>query len=148
MSRTRSPAPARQQPRQQPHQPVRALRIKLLVGLGLCALPVVGIAGRWPQSAMLVCAALYLLMSLLALLLYRHDKRQAGQGGQRVAENTLHLIELLGGWPGALLAQQLYRHKTRKLSFQIVFWLIVIAHQIFWVDWVLLERQLSAFLLV
>ena len=145
MTRPRSPAPPRQPPRQ---QPVRALRIKLLVWLGLCALPVAGIVGLPPGRLMLICAALYVLMSLLALLLYRHDKRQAGQGGQRIAENTLHLIDLLGGWPGALLAQQIYRHKTRKLSFQIVFWLIVIAHQIFWVDWVLLERHLSAFLLV
>lgn len=145
MTRTRSPAPSRQQSRQ---QPVRALRIKLLVWLGLCVLPVAGIVGLPTGRSMLVCAAFYLLSSLLALMLYRHDKRQAGQGGQRIAENTLHLVELLGGWPGALLAQQIYRHKTRKLSFQIVFWLIVIAHQIFWVDWVLLERRLSAFLLV
>lgn len=141
MARTRSPTPSTR-------QPVRAPGIKLLVWCGLCALPLAGIAGMGPQRVMLVCAALYVLMSLLALLLYRHDKRQAGQGGQRVAENTLHLIELCGGWPGALLAQQLYRHKTRKLSFQAVFWLIVIAHQIFWVDWVLLERHLSAWLLV
>jgi len=41
----------------------------------------------------------------------------------------------LGGWPGALLAQQLFRHKTRKLSYQLLFWAIVLLHQVFWAAW-------------
>ncbi|WP_147463771.1 DUF1294 domain-containing protein, partial [Pseudomonas amygdali] len=48
----------------------------------------------------------------------------------------------LGGWPGALLAQQVFRHKTRKVSFQIVFWLIVLAHQVLWLDWLFLGKRL------
>jgi uncharacterized membrane protein YsdA (DUF1294 family) len=51
----------------------------------------------------------------------------------------LHFFELLGGWPGALLAQQCFRHKTRKVSFQLLFWMIVAAHQAFWLDWLLLD---------
>ncbi|WP_153605141.1 DUF1294 domain-containing protein, partial [Pseudomonas aeruginosa] len=58
----------------------------------------------------------------------------------------LHLFELLGGWPGALVAQQVFRHKTRKLSFQLVFWGIVLLHQSFWLD-SLLGGRLSAALL-
>ncbi len=57
---------------------------------------------------------------------------------QRLAHprtDRLHLLELLGGWPGAFLAQQVFRHKTRKLSFQLVFWGIVLLHQLFWIDW-------------
>ncbi len=81
-------------------------------------------------------------MSLLAFVLYRHDKRQAGNGGQRTPENVLHTLELLGGWPGALLAQQLFRHKTRKVSFQIAFWLIVLVHQALWIDWLFLGKRL------
>lgn len=42
------------------------------------------------------------------------------------------MFELLGGWPGALIAQQKFRHKTRKVSFQVVFWAIVLVHQAFW----------------
>jgi len=65
---------------------------------------------------------------------YWLDKRSAQDGSRRIAEKTLHLVELLGGWPGALIAQQLLRHKTRKVSYQIVFWMIVAAHQVLWID--------------
>ena len=46
-----------------------------------------------------------------------------------MSEAQLHLLELLGGWPGALLAQRRLRHKCSKRSYQIVFWLIVLAYQ-------------------
>lgn len=121
---------------------MRAPRLKLLMWLALCALPVLGAASLWQAQGLWPVALAYLYMSLLALWLYRHDKHQAGQGGQRTPEKLLHLVEGLGGWPGALLAQQLFRHKTRKLSYQAVFWLIVIVHQAFWVDWLLLDRGL------
>ena len=61
--------------------------------------------GRWP---------LILLMSLLTLVVYAWDKRQAIRGGWRVPEARLHLLELCGGWPGALVARQWLRHKTQK----------------------------------
>ena len=41
-------------------------------------------------------------------------------------ESTLHLFDLLGGWPGALIAQQQFRHKTVKASFQAGFWMTVV----------------------
>jgi uncharacterized membrane protein YsdA (DUF1294 family) len=59
----------------------------------------------------------------------------------------LHLVELLGGWPGALVAQQCFRHKTRKLSYQMVVWLIVAAHQLVWIDGLLLDGQVFGGLL-
>ncbi|SJM91388.1 Cold-shock protein (fragment) [Crenothrix polyspora] len=46
----------------------------------------------------------------------------------RIPEKSLHTLELLGGWPGALLAQRTLRHKNRKPSYQVVFWLIVGLH--------------------
>ena len=55
-------------------------------------------------------------------------KRRAQRGGRRIPENTLHLMEVLGGWPGAFIAQRVFRHKTQKLSFRIVFWLCVSVH--------------------
>ncbi|MCY1539162.1 hypothetical protein D9M68_747340 [compost metagenome] len=70
---------------------------------------------------------------------YWQDKANALHGRWRTPENALHLVELLGGWPGALLAQQSFRHKTRKVSYQLVFWAIVATHQAFWGDWLLLD---------
>lgn len=67
-------------------------------------------------------------VSLVLFVMYGIDKRAAQRGGQRTAEKTLHLFELCCGWPGALLAQQVFRHKTRKGSYQFVFWLAVLAN--------------------
>lgn len=71
---------------------------------------------------------LYLLCSALALLFYGWDKFCARRGWRRVPENTLHLLGLIGGWPGALLAQQWFRHKTVKTRFRVLFWLTVAAN--------------------
>ena len=68
----------------------------------------------------------YLAASLAAFLVYALDKSAARSGQWRTQESTLHLIGLAGGWPGALAAQRLLRHKSRKQSFQIVFWVTVI----------------------
>jgi uncharacterized membrane protein YsdA (DUF1294 family) len=70
-------------------------------------------------------AGAYLAMSAVSFVLYWVDKAAAGRGGQRTPEGTLHLVGLLGGWPGALVAQQVFRHKTVKRSFQVVFWITV-----------------------
>ena len=47
-------------------------------------------------------------------------------------EARLHLLELLGGWPGALAAQGVFRHKRRKARFMAVFWFIVRLHVLAW----------------
>ncbi len=64
-------------------------------------------------------------LSLVTYAVYALDKTAAGQGRRRVPERTLHLLALLGGWPGALLAQQRLRHKTSKTRFLLLFWLTV-----------------------
>lgn len=76
--------------------------------------------------------ALYAAMSAIAFAAYAIDKRRAVQGGRRLRERTLHLLELLGGWPGALLAQRTLRHKNAKTSYQVAFWLIVAVHLGLW----------------
>lgn len=81
-------------------------------------------------------ALLYAGTSLLALVLYGVDKSAARAGRQRTPENTLHLVAVLGGWPGALLAQALFRHKSRKQAFQVVFW-ITVALNLAGLAWVL-----------
>lgn len=76
-----------------------------------------------------------LASSLVTILLYHSDKKKADSGEWRTAEATLHLWEILGGWPGAFLAQRRYRHKIRKFSYQFVFWLIVALYQLAAVAW-------------
>lgn len=75
---------------------------------------------------------IYLVMSPATYLLYVTDKISAIKKQWRVMENTLHLLELLGGWPGALLAQKQIHHKNRKISYQIIFWTIVTIHLMLW----------------
>jgi uncharacterized membrane protein YsdA (DUF1294 family)/cold shock CspA family protein len=74
-------------------------------------------------------AGAMLLASAVTYFLYAHDKQQAVSSKWRVPEKVLHLGELLGGWPGALLAQRGLRHKCKKGSFQFVFWMIVLSYQ-------------------
>ena len=64
----------------------------------------------------------------MAFAAYAIDKSAAKGGRRRIPENSLHLLALAGGWPGAFVAQRLLRHKTRKVSFQVVFWLTVVAN--------------------
>jgi uncharacterized membrane protein YsdA (DUF1294 family) len=45
-----------------------------------------------------------------------------------VPEHTLQILAFLGGWPGALIGQRRFHHKTKKLAFLIVFWLVVVLH--------------------
>ena len=87
------------------------------------------------------------MVSAITYAMYSHDKRQAVSAGWRVPESSLHMAELLGGWPGALLAQSRLRHKCSKTSYQFVFWSIVILFQIASVDVILghgLTRSLLA----
>ncbi len=69
------------------------------------------------------------IISIISYNLYARDKRKARDNTRRISENKLHLSEALGGWPGAYVAQRRLRHKCSKLNYQIVFWLIVFAHQ-------------------
>ena len=68
----------------------------------------------------------YAIMSCVAFALYGLDKSAARRGAWRTPELTLHLVSLLGGWPGALFAQSVFRHKTRKQPFRVVFWVTVV----------------------
>ena len=68
----------------------------------------------------------YLAVSLVTFLAYALDKKAARNGTWRTSEGTLHWLSLAGGWPGAFIAQQTLRHKSRKQSFRTVFWATVI----------------------
>lgn len=103
--------------------PPRQGNVSILLTLVFLAL-VAGsaVSGKLPVEV----AGLYLAASLIAYLAYALDKSAARSGQWRTRESTLHLIGLAGGWPGALAAQRLLRHKNRKQSFQIVFWATII----------------------
>ncbi len=77
-----------------------------------------------------VWIGLYVVIaSAVAYRVYAVDKRRAEEGLWRIPEANLHLLELLGGWPGAFLAQRHLRHKCSKGGYQFVFWLIVLVWQ-------------------
>lgn len=92
--------------------------------LGLAAL--VGIVvsafgGYLPRQVGIVCV----VASIVAFVAYAVDKARASRNAWRIRETSLHLISLCGGWPGALAAQHLLRHKNRKPGFQVTFWATV-----------------------
>jgi uncharacterized membrane protein YsdA (DUF1294 family)/cold shock CspA family protein len=95
---------------------------KSLALLCFAALGVAWWLGRIPAPL----AGLYAGMSVLALVLYARDKAAARGGQWRTPESTLHAVAMFGGWPGALLAQDLFRHKATKAEFQFVFWTTVV----------------------
>lgn len=103
--------------------------------IGIAALAAVGALAALGHVPLLL-AGWYAAASLAAYMAYYSDKVSAGRGWRRTPENTLHLFGLLGGWPGALVAQQQFRHKTVKQPFQLVFWLSV-AGNLAGVAWVL-----------
>ncbi len=85
----------------------------------------VGVAAFAGKLPMLVLG-LYLVASTATFAAYAHDKSAARKNQWRTPERTLHFLSLIGGWPGALAAQKLLRHKSAKPSFQAAFWIIVI----------------------
>ncbi|MDE0546715.1 DUF1294 domain-containing protein [Microbacterium sp. C7(2022)] len=70
--------------------------------------------------------AAYGALSVMGFAAYGIDKSAARRQARRISEQTLLTVGLIGGWPGALVAQQLFRHKTRKRSFRRAFWSTVV----------------------
>lgn len=77
----------------------------------------------------------YGCLSLVTFCVYGMDKSAAKRGKQRVPESTLHLLSLLGGWFGALLGLKVFRHKTKKRRFLVIFWLTFLV--IFWLTFLM-----------
>ena len=88
------------------------------------ALLFLGVSILWKPP--LVVAMVYLEASVAAFAAYAIDKAAARRGSSRTPELALHLLALIGGWPGALLAQQFLRHKSTKRKFREVFWVTVV----------------------
>jgi uncharacterized membrane protein YsdA (DUF1294 family)/cold shock CspA family protein len=105
----------------------RKLAIPLFVGIYAL------VVWRWGFSLPVLLS--YFGLSLVAFFLYAVDKSAAKSGRRRTSEKTLHLFSLAGGWPGALVAQQLLRHKTSKQSFIYAFWFTVLVNVGAFVAW-------------
>lgn len=88
----------------------------------ILVLSVTVLSGLLPVMVLLGVVAL----SVITYLVYWWDKSAARKGGWRTPETTLHLLSLCGGWPGALIAQQVLRHKTQKQPFRLILWLTVL----------------------
>lgn len=81
-------------------------------------------AGRLFEFGRLV-PAIYLASSLVTFLIFAWDKRAAINKRPRIAEKTFYLLSVLGGWPGALIGQHQFRHKTQKQPFKSFLWLSI-----------------------
>jgi len=90
----------------------------------------------------------YWSMSTIAFIAEGRDKSAARTNRWRTAEGTLHLLALAGGWPGALAARHLFRHKSKKRSFIVTFWITVTLNLIglFWLTTPGVERLVHSLL--
>jgi uncharacterized membrane protein YsdA (DUF1294 family)/cold shock CspA family protein len=98
---------------------------------------------NWTEFFVLFCVFIYLMrlpqlivmiygaLSLLTFIAYALDKSAAQSGQWRTKESTLHYLAILGGWPGAYLAQKYLRHKSKKKSFLTIFWVTVVFNCLF-----------------
>ncbi|CAP41123.1 DUF1294 domain-containing protein [Bordetella petrii] len=118
--RSRDPGPPTGQSRRATRKPAPAkgllglLAAALLLGV-IAAADLLGRPTWW-------MAWVYPVASALAFLVYAIDKSAARAAARRIPENTLHLLALAGGWPGAWAAQRMLRHKSSKTRFLAVFW--------------------------
>ncbi len=76
----------------------------------------------------------YIAISIVTFIIYALDKSAAREGRWRTQESILHILSLVGGWPGAIAAQQKLRHKSQKQSFRFVFWITALLNScaFFW----------------
>lgn len=97
----------------------------------------------WYRPLPIWVPLLYVGMSAVCFLAYANDKAAAVKGGWRIPEASLLALGVVGGWPGAILAQQWLRHKTIKTSFQRVFWTSVVVNVVGFalLSWLTLELR-------
>jgi len=80
------------------------------------------VTGKIPLFLLVI----YFAGSIITFAAYAFDKSAAQRGAWRTSENILHLLSLVGGWSGAIFAQQKLRHKSKKQEFRFVFWITVL----------------------
>lgn len=93
-----------------------------LSALFLTAIATAYFMGQFPQKLFFG----YSCLSIITFFAYAFDKSKAQRGAWRTSESTLHLLSLIGGWPGAAIAQQILRHKSQKRAFRNAFWFTIV----------------------
>ena len=114
--------------KEKPIKKTKTIQLNLLPRLILAIIPFILSGILIKQHNIYTPLFAYLFFSPLTFLFYAYDKSMALKDKWRISEATLHLLELVGGWPAALITQYTIRHKNKKQSFQITFWLIIILH--------------------
>ena len=74
----------------------------------------------------------YAIFSVVSAAMHFADKRRAVRSKQRIPERSLHSMELVGGWPGAIAMTRLIRHKTSKRCYMIRLYAIAASHVVGW----------------
>lgn len=95
--------------------PVVLLAVLLITYLQLLLVPAWDVVFAW-----------LIAINVVTLVAFGYDKAVASEGAARVPEVILLALTLLGGSAGAVFARPLFRHKTQKMSFQVIFWPCVI----------------------
>jgi uncharacterized membrane protein YsdA (DUF1294 family) len=93
-----------------------------------------GLRGRLGWSHLLFCWLV--AVNVTAFGYYGYDKARARSASSRVPEVVLHGFTAAGGGVGAYTAMRVFRHKTIKTKFRILFWLLV-AVQVVLLAWII-----------
>jgi uncharacterized membrane protein YsdA (DUF1294 family)/cold shock CspA family protein len=119
------------EPKSAPRRKTSQLAGVVVVTIFFCLLVALVVLGETPVPVIF----LYVIASCITFIIYAFDKSAAMNNRWRTQEAKLHLLSLIGGWPGALIAQHMFRHKSKKREFQVVFWLTVIVNCALLVVW-------------
>ena len=95
----------------------------------LLILPAIAVYRLSPAVQLRISILYLIVISATTYTIYWHDKRRARNNGRRTPETTLHILEFIGGWPAAFIAQQKLHHKNAKRRYQFTFWGIILLHQ-------------------
>ena len=96
---------------------------RLILGLGFYA--ILALLAVMQKISWLV-VGWYFVLGLITYGMYAKDKAAAQSGEWRTPESTLHLLSILGGWVGAMVAQTYLRHKSQKPEFRMTYYLTVV----------------------
>ena len=96
---------------------------RLVLGLGFYA--ILALLAVMQKISWLV-VGWYFVLGLITYGMYAKDKAAAQSGEWRTPESTLHLLSILGGWVGAMVAQTYLRHKSQKPEFRMTYYLTVV----------------------